>query len=161
MKMNRFLSLSATLATALLAAGCAAPGAGHNNPVDKVSNPNALAFTDANVADSGFTEVFVRDGALTEPNRFRSIVPGVPEAQAKTILGGEPVRESDGSRGHEWDYDFKFVLEPSKNFIVCQYKVVFDPAHLVREQVWRRQQCQLLAEAQAAPSPSPRPALSQ
>ncbi|MFT4198854.1 MAG: OmpA family protein [Pseudoxanthomonas sp.] len=153
MKPSRFLLIVVLLASAGLA--FAAPAAaGHRNPVDKLSNPDALVFTDVQVGHDQFTEAFVRDGALTEPNHFRPIVPGLPQEQVRAILG-PPLRESDGKRGHEWDYNFKFVLEPSKNYIVCQYKVVFDQAQAVREQVWRRRQCQLLAEAEAPPPPPP------
>ncbi|MFT4248010.1 MAG: OmpA family protein [Pseudomonas sp.] len=155
MKPSKTLCAAALLAAALLA-GCAVPGAGHHNPVDKASNPNELVFTDVNMGNGDYTEVFVRDGAVTGPNHFRPIVPGLPQERARAILG-QPLRESDGSRGHEWDYNFKFVLEPSKNFIVCQYKLVFDQAQQVREQVWRRRQCQLLAEAQTPPPPPPPP----
>ncbi|MFT4256646.1 MAG: OmpA family protein [Pseudoxanthomonas sp.] len=151
MKPSRNLLIIALLASVGLA--FAAPAvAGHQNPVDKVSNPNALVFTDVEVDHDDFTEVFVRDGALTEPNHFRPLVPGLPQEQARAILG-PPLRESDGSRGHEWDYNFKFVLEPSKNYIICQYKLVLDQAQQVREQVWRRRQCQLLAEAETPPPP--------
>ncbi len=152
MKSSKALSIVMLLTG--LGAGIAAPAlAAHRNPVDKLSNPNSLVFTDVSVDHDQFTEVFVRDGALTEPNHFRPIVPGLQQDRVGSLLG-EPLRRGDGKRGSEWDYNFKFVLEPSKNFIVCQYKVVFDEQQAVREQVWRRRQCQLLAQAEA-PSPEP------
>lgn len=149
---------SSSLRSALLVAVClctlpAVAWAGHQNPVDKLSNPHALVFTDVDMARSDYRELFVRDGALTPPNFFRPIVPGLPQAQVRALLG-TPLAESDGKRGHEWDYNFKFVMEPSKNYIVCQYKVVFD-GEQVREQVWRRRQCQQLAEAEAPVAPPP------
>ncbi|HEY0197395.1 MAG TPA: OmpA family protein [Rhodanobacter sp.] len=160
MKINplKFPPRTALLAVACLCAFAAPAMAGHHNPVDKVSNPDALVFTDVSVGHDDFTEVFVRDGVVEPPNFFREIVPGMPQDQLRGKLG-DPLRQSDGKRGREWDYNFKFVLEPSSNFIVCQYKVVFDDVQpAVREQVWRRRQCQLLAEAEAPPAPVPVPA---
>ncbi len=117
-----------------------------SNPVDKVSNPDALAFPDVAVGQGEFTEVFVRDGVVLPANYFREIVPGMTQDQVRAKLG-EPLRQSDGKHGREWEYNFEFVLRPSSNFIVCQYKLVFDEVQqTVREQVWRRRQCQRVAD---------------
>lgn len=151
MKSSKMLPIVVLLAGVSLSAITPALAA-HQNPVDELSNPNSLVFTDVSVDHDEFSEVFVRDGALTEPNHFRPIVPGLQQDQVSTLLG-EPLRRGAGKRGSEWDYNFKFVLEPSKNFIVCQYKVVFDEQQAVREQVWRRRQCQLLAQAETPPAP--------
>lgn len=151
----KFTPRIALPAVAWLCAFAAPAMAGHHNPVDKVSNPDELVFTDVSVGHDDFTEVFVRDGVVQPRDFFREIVPGMPQNQLHDKLG-DPLRQSEGKRGSEWDYNFKFVLEPSSNFIVCQYKVVFDEVKLaVREQVWRRRQCQLLAEAETSATPPP------
>ena len=38
-----------------------------------------------------------------------------------------------------------FVMPKSENYLICQYKVVFDTDRLVRETVWRRRQCSQIA----------------
>ncbi|MFT4241077.1 MAG: OmpA family protein [Acidovorax sp.] len=131
--------------------------AGHSNPIDPVSNPNELVFTDVNMEIPDYRELFVRDGAVQGVNHFRDVVPGMPQEQALAKFG-KPLAESDGSRGREWDYNFKFVLDRSGHYVVCQYKLVFDPQRQVREQVWRRRQCQQWAQAVPAPVPVAAPA---
>ena len=64
--------------------------------------------------------------------------------QVQALLGA-PLTQASGSRGQEWDYNLKFRLPQSDNYLVCQYKVVFDEQQSVRESVWRRRQCQDLA----------------
>lgn len=153
MTMNRSGLLSGTGLLAAIGLCMAGPAlAGHRNPADAVSNPNGLRFTDVDGNRAGFTEVFVRDGAAVESSRFREIAAGVPQAKVQTLLG-HPLLAGNGKRGTEWDYTFKFLLAPSQNYVVCQYKVVFDDQQMVREQVWRRRQCQDLAQTAALPQP--------
>lgn len=161
-KPQKSFPRAALLLAAGLGAAAASALAGQNNPVDRISNPDALVFTDVSVGPGGFTEAFVRDGVLVTPERFSAIVPGLPQEQVRARLGN-PLREQDGKRGREWDYNFKFALAPSSNFIVCQYKVVFDDTqHVVREQVWRRRQCQQLVQAgSSSASPAAAPASPQ
>ena len=115
------------------------------NPVDKVSNPDARGYTDVGIAPHDMSPPFVRDGVVTEPQRFAAITRGLEQAQVQTLLGS-PVRQ----QGREWDYNFQLRMDQSANFLVCQYKVVFDDQDHVRETVWRRRQCQQLASANPA-----------
>ena len=139
MKTTHSLSLHALLAAGLMVATAAAA---RDNPVDAVSNPHKLEFRDVEARSPDFKASFLRDGVVTQPAGFRQIAAGLPQTQVGTLLG-QPVRQGSGARGAEWDYNFKFRLPQSENFLVCQYKVVFDAqTQTVREAVWRRQQCQ-------------------
>ncbi|RKJ95485.1 outer membrane protein assembly factor BamE domain-containing protein [Alicycliphilus denitrificans] len=146
MKTIRPLSFPALVATALLLAGCV--NVGHHNPVDQASNPNGLDFIDISARRSDFREPFLRDGVVTRPAGFRQITAGLTPEQVRQALG-QPLQEQAGPRGKEWDYNFKFLIPQSANYLVCQYKVVFDTAGTaVRDTAWRRRQCQdLVASA--------------
>ena len=132
--------------TLALAAACAAlPAvAGNNNPVDPVSNPNKLEYTNVEVPYSALSPKFVRDGELDSKRLSEAIKPGVAQAQVQALLG-QPLKQSTGPRGQEWDYNLKFRVPRSNDYLVCQYKVVFNEQQAVRESVWRRRQCQDLA----------------
>lgn len=142
------------LAVALLASAfCAdmdsvALAAGHSNPVDQLSNPGALDFTDVEVSPGNLNKAFVRDGALIGPGVFATIKPGLAQADIRSTLG-EPLRQHN-ARGLMWSYNFKFKLPQSQNYLVCQYEVMFDEQLLVSDAVWRRRQCQQLAGSEAA-----------
>jgi len=125
--------------------GASAADARQRNPIDKVSNPAARAYTDVDIAPAKMNPPFVRDGVVTEPQRFAAIAPSLDQAQVRTLLGA-PIRQ----QGREWDYNFQLRMEQSENYLVCQYKVVFDDQNRVRETVWRRRQCQQLALGSAA-----------
>lgn len=113
-----------------------------SNPIDPVSNPDKLKYTDVNIAWSDFKEPFVRDGIVSLPAGFRQVQAGLNAQQIQTMLG-QPLKQQQGSRGLEWDYNFKFLMPQSQNYLVCQYTVVFEgeQAQQVREAVWRRRQC--------------------
>ncbi len=130
-------------AAAFLAAGfslSSAAVAGQSNPVDRISNPGAVAYPDVEVSPEELNPPFVRHGVLLEPERVRIVKPGVSEAEVRVALG-EPLH-SDGTPKSEWDYELKFKMPQSQNFLVCQYKVLFNSDRLVRDTVWRRRQCQ-------------------
>lgn len=136
-------------------AAAAIPAVGRENPVDPVSNPNKLEYRDVDARRPDFREPFLRDGVVTEPAAFRQITVGLEAAQVQSRLG-QPLREAQGPRGPEWDYNFKFRLPESSNYLVCQYKVVFDEGkQAVREAVWRRKQCLDLVSSAAAKQPRP------
>ncbi|WP_225783764.1 outer membrane protein assembly factor BamE [Xenophilus sp. Marseille-Q4582] len=139
MTMNRRTpSLVLWTAMSLWLAGCAT---GHHNPVDATSNPDKLSYQDVEARRPDFKEPFLRDGVVSEPARFAALTAGTPAARVQELLG-QPLQKSAGPRGPEWDYHFKFRMPQSQNYLVCQYKVVFDGAgQAVRETVWRRQQC--------------------
>lgn len=127
------------------AVGAAAPGVTRANPHDPLSNPQNLAFTDVQASRPDFKEPFLRDGVVSNPARLAEVKAGIAPAQVQTVLG-QPLQQVVGSRGTEWDYNFKFLLPQSQNYLVCQYKVVFESGtQAVRETVWRRRQCQQLA----------------
>lgn len=72
-------------------------------------------------------------------------------ADVQTLIG-KPLAQSNGPRGTEWDYNFKFIMPRSEHYIVCQYKVVLNSTQQVLETVWRRKQCLDIANAAAAAS---------
>ena len=115
----------------------------HRNPVDAVSNPEALNFTNVIVGVQDLTERFQRDGQVHEPPYFSAIRPGMTQADIRQLLG-QPLAQFN-STPREWNYNYKFQLPQSGNYLVCQYKVVFGEDQLVRETVWRRHQCQDLS----------------
>ncbi len=117
-----------------------------NNPVDRVSNPDAHSYTDVGIAPRDMNPPFVRDGFVIEPQRFVTITQGLEESQVQSLLG-TPQRRN----GREWDYNVRIKMAQSDNFLICQYKVVFDEQQQVRETVWRRRQCQDLARNEVAP----------
>ncbi len=140
MKSYRTNHMSRLVLSLALAAG-ASSALARENPVDPVSNPNKLEYRDVDARRPDFREPFLRDGVVTQPAAFRQITAGVAAAQVQSLLG-QPLRDAQGPRGPEWDYNFKFRLPQSSNYLVCQYKVVFDEGKTaVRETVWRRQQC--------------------
>src|SRR3546814_11339201 len=83
---------------------------------------------------------FKRDGLVSNPDVFKQIVQGVPASEVQTLIG-DPLGKTSGSQGPEWNYNFTLLLPRSENYMVCQYKVVFDGKETVKETVWRRPQC--------------------
>ncbi len=123
------------IATATLWTAGAAQAA---NPVDPVSNPGKLTYPDVQMELPDYDEPFQRDGVMTQPQRFRQIVPGVPAPEVVRLIG-QPLEGEPGAEA--WHYNFTFQLPRSQNFMVCQYKVVFDGQQQVKEAAWRRHQC--------------------
>lgn len=142
---------STPLAVALLLLGSGAGTMGtalaqeHRNPVDQVSNPEALNYTDVVIGMRDLTEPFQRDGPIREPRFFTTIRPGMAQAEIQSVLG-QPLWQARSDK-REWNYNVKFRMPDSENYLVCQYKVVFDNKKLVKETVWRRRQCQQLVNA--------------
>jgi len=132
-----------TAAAMLAAIGGSGSAYGQRNPVDRVSNPAKFDYANVGIAPADMNPPFVRDGVVSELQRFAAITPGLEQARVQTLLGA-PIRQ----QGREWDYNFQLRMEQSDNFLVCQYKVVFDDQQLVRETVWRRRQCQQLVGQQ-------------
>ncbi|RYZ10532.1 MAG: hypothetical protein EOO24_08860 [Comamonadaceae bacterium] len=127
------------LAAGAVLAGCAS---GHRNPVDPVSNTGRLDFHDVQARRPDFSEPFLRDGVIREPGRLRQIAAGAPQARVLALLG-EPLSQSPGRNGPEWEYTLKLAMPQTGHFMVCQYKVLLDgETQTVRDAVWRRQQCQ-------------------
>ena len=141
-KIFNLKSLPALLLGSVSLVAASAALAWHHNPIDKISNPEKLEFTDVQVGWPDFAEPFVRDGIVSKPEGFRQVQAGLTAGQIQSMLG-QPLKQAQGSRGLEWDYNFKFLMPQSQNYLVCQYKVVFegDQAEKVREAVWRRHQC--------------------
>src|SRR3546814_17124524 len=86
-----------------------------------------------------YTTLF-RSGLVSNPDVFKQIVQGVPASEVQTLIG-DPLGKTSGSQGPEWNYNFTLLLPRSENYMVCQYKVVFDGKEQVKETVWRRRQC--------------------
>ena len=144
--LSNFFGATGLLAAVLAVA--AAPAAARDNPIDPVSNPDKLDYRDVEARRPDFKEPFLRDGVVSQPQRFGQVAAGLPAPQVQALLG-QPLQEVNGPRGKEWDYNFKFRMPRSENYLVCQYKVVFDDQkQAVRETVWRRHQClDLVAKA--------------
>lgn len=145
--MSMFESTFRLSTLVLAAAACIAmPAVARDNPEDAVSNPDKLQYSDVKVGYADMKPDFARDGVLAEQlGGIRSIQPGMAQEKVLQTLG-EPLARTAGSKGQEWDYNFKLRQPQSGNLLVCQYKVVFDEVKEVRESVWRRQQCQQLAQ---------------
>lgn len=144
--MSMFESTFRLSALVLAAAACIAmPAGARDNPEDAISNPDKLQYSDVNVSYAEMKPEFARDGVLNKLDGVRAIKPGMAQEQVQQALG-EPLTQTSGPKGQEWDYNFKLRQPQSGNLLVCQYKVVFDDAKAVRESVWRRRQCQQLAQ---------------
>lgn len=132
------------IAVVLLAAGqtLGAGAAAGQNPVDPVSNPNALDYENVEARPAEMGPPFLRQGQFVDAQRLAAIRPGVSESNVRAVLG-QPLAED--SLGGDWDYDVRFKLPQSQNVLVCQYKVRFDEERRVRETTWRRRQCERLA----------------
>ena len=78
-------------------------------------------------------------------NEQANYLPTSAEATQVQALLGQPLKQSTGPRGQAWDYNLKFRVPRSNDYLVCQYKVVFNEQQAVRESVWRRRQCKDLA----------------
>lgn len=127
----------AALLVSSLAAGSAA--AQEYNPVDTISNEPQLPYSEVGIAPRDMDAPFVRDGIVRDPSGFRALVAGLTEDQVEGLLGAALAKNS-----RDWDYNFKFKMPQSDNYLVCQYKVRFDANKLVETSVWRRRQCQAL-----------------
>ncbi|MGY1408089.1 outer membrane protein assembly factor BamE domain-containing protein [Luteimonas sp. A611] len=104
------------------------------------SDPPDLDYSDVNMTRPEFDEPFQRDGRATPVAQILQVVAGATPDQVRGLIG-DPLRTGQGVRGPEWDYDLKLDLA-DEDFIVCQYKVVFDARNAaVVETHWRRYQC--------------------
>lgn len=110
------------------------------NPVDPVSNPRHLGYPEVKMELPDYDEPFQRDGVMRQPERFKQMVPGITADDVLALIG-RPLNESEAAQGGPWQYNFTFQLPGSQNYIVCQYKVLFDQSGVVEGQFWRRHQC--------------------
>lgn len=115
--------------------------AAHTNPVDEVSNPKKLDYQDVEARRPDFAAPFLRDGVIDQPQRLQQLRQGAALDQAVALLG-QPLKKGSGKNGSEWDYNLKFKMPDSENYLVCQYKLVVDEAKKqIEDAVWRRKQC--------------------
>lgn len=146
----------------VLLAGCVLAMAGclnaRQNPVDPVTNPQGLDFDDVTMETEDYAPPFQRRGQFVSDVRLlKKIAPGVPAAKVTSLLG-KPLSQTSGEAGEEWNYHVTVPLPASENYLVCQYKVVFDDQERVKGTVWRRHQCpQLIAQIEPEPKPAPAP----
>lgn len=117
-----------------------------SNPIDRVSNPDGIDYIDVEVSPQEMAPPFVRQGLILEPQRLTSIRLGSGADEVEALLG-EPLRKS-GWLSRQWEYDVRFRMPRSENYLVCQYKVLFDGQQSVKETVWRRRQCEQLARGE-------------
>lgn len=136
------------VACAIAAAAGVTAACAHAAPADPGSNPEKLQYSDVRMKTPDYAVPFKRDGALSEPSVLKQVAPGLPAADVTRILG-RPLAQAAGSRGPEWDYNLTLRMSASENYLMCQYKVVFDEAQRVKDTVWRRHQCQDIVEGSA------------
>ena len=131
----------ATSTTGAMLALSLALGAAH------ADEPPQLDYDDIHMTLPDFDEPFQRDGRTTPVAQVLQVVPGATPDQVRALIG-EPLGSGHGERGPEWDYNLKLRLA-DEDFIVCQYKVVFDARReAVVETHWRRYQCRDAVAAQ-------------
>lgn len=142
--------MNKAILTSMLAMAWLAPlAADAQNRSAREVNPHGLDYSDVTMDLPDYDEPFQRDGVRVPPAQILQVKPGIDAGQVRTLLG-EPLSSGTGSRGPEWDYHLKLDLA-DEDYIVCQYKVVFEAGgERVREAVWRRYQCRLAMEAAAA-----------
>src|SRR3546814_17336255 len=78
-------------AAAIMAGGLvvgAAPASA--NPVDPVSNPDKLKYSDVVMKNPDYDVPFKRDGLVTLPDVFKPIVEGVPSHEVQSPLSHTP-----------------------------------------------------------------------
>lgn len=152
MMKNKFL---AGLVTVALWSSCLATGA-ENRSASEV-NPHGLVYSDVVMTWPDFSEPFQRDGVVLPPERILRVKRGVHAQDVRALLG-EPLSVGTGALGTEWDYNLKLDLA-DEDYIVCQYKVVFeDESMTVKDTVWRRYQCKLAMETvKVEPAPVQEP----
>lgn len=143
---HKSILVAAALLVSGLGAGWASAAAAqdHRNPVDPVSNPDSLQFSNVIIGERDFTERFQRDGMVRETGFFAAIRPGMASAEILSLLGQPLVQSNANDR--EWNYNFKFQLHDSQNYLVCQYKILFSADNIVKNSVWRRRQCKKTAD---------------
>jgi outer membrane protein assembly factor BamE (lipoprotein component of BamABCDE complex) len=113
------------------------------------AEPPQLDYDDIQMTRPDFDEPFQRDGRTTPVAQLQQVAPGATPDRVRALLG-DPLRTGQGERGPEWDYNLKLRLA-DEDFIVCQYKVVFDARNeAVVETHWRRYQCRDAVAAQSA-----------
>lgn len=151
-----FLAATALVAALLLPVATAADdsmpatdGGASQAATAPVADPDGLDYADIEVGLPEFDEPFQRDGQLLPPERILQVVRGRTADDVRAALGN-PLRTGQGARGPEWDYNLKLDLA-DHDYLVCQYKVVFDArGGQVVETVWRRYQCRDAIAAHAA-----------
>ena len=130
----------AVASAALLSALLWMPAA-HAAPPDPVSNPDKLDYSVVRMDTPDYDAPFQREGEFSTPDRYHAITPGLSAAQVTQLLG-QPLDRSSGAEGEEWNYNVTLRMPASENYLVCQYKVVFDgQEEAVKDLVWRRHQC--------------------
>lgn len=171
-RKNEVKTMNKTLLTSMLALALLAPLASHAQSRSRAPdiNPHDLEYSNVSMDLPDYDEPFQRDGRRLPTAQILSVVPGVTADQVRERLG-EPLSTEDGARGQEWNYNLKLDIA-DEDYIVCQYKVVFEADNqTVRETSWRRYQCRLAmdtlaaqpaeqapAAAEPAPVPAPVPA---
>lgn len=148
MKKEPDLAKTKLIVAALLMGGLGvgtAQAKGDYNPVDQQSNQQELRYDDVGIAPEDMKPIFVRDGIVRDPAGFRAVAVGLSEEEIEAMLGAPLTKAND-----EWDFNFKFAMPQSDNYLVCQYKVRFDAEKKVEAGVWRRRQCEALVNAAPA-----------
>ena len=154
--------MNKTLLKSMLAMALLAPLASHAQSRSQAPdiNPHELEYSNVTMDLPDYDEPFQRDGRRLPTAQILSVVPGMMADQVRERLG-EPLSSEDGARGQEWNYNLKLDIA-DEDYIVCQYKVVFEAdKQTVRETSWRRYQCRLAMDAMAAQSAPAVPAAAE
>lgn len=139
--MKKTILASTMAALTLVGAGALAS--------DPQRSRSQLEYSDVVMERPDFDEPFQRDGRVLPVEKILQVVAGATAEQVREALGN-PIQTGQGVRGPEWDYNLKLDLA-DEDFIVCQYKVVFDGrSEQVVETQWRRYQCRDALAAEAA-----------
>lgn len=117
----------------------------------QASDTPPLDYSDIDMTRPDFDEPFQRDGRLVPVAQILQVAAGATPDQVRALIG-DPLQTGHGARGPEWDYNLKLDLA-DHDYIVCQYKVVFDArSEAVVETQWRRYQCRDAIAAHQAPA---------
>lgn len=147
--------MNKTFLTSLLTVAVLAPFASAAQSRSSAAdiNPHGLDYSNVTMERPDYDEPFQRDGRRVPTVQILAVKPGISAAQVRELLGA-PLSTENGQRGPEWNYNLELDAA-DEDFIVCQYKVVFEgDGTTVRETSWRRYQCRL-AMADLARQPVP------
>ncbi|SHE75749.1 SmpA / OmlA family protein [Lampropedia hyalina DSM 16112] len=157
--MKKSMVFRAVVAAAVCAAASTAGWAQQVQPA--TTGPvldSSLSYERVEATVPELDEPFRRIGQLADLGKIHAVQPGTSAQQVQALLGEPlPAAQGGGGKGNEWDYNWNLRTgEQRKDFIVCQYKVVFDTAKdEVVETAWRRRQCKALADEFLAAQQSP------
>lgn len=92
---------------------------------------------------------YLKTGDFIGPDHVLRVRPGMNKDQVRLELGNPHFNE--GLFGvKEWDYGFNFYTGKGKEYVTCQFKVIFDKDSLARSVHWKPESCADLVLPKAA-----------